>query len=174
MLRVSCFGATVYPRMAAANFTISPVNMEARKALDMRAGDTVRVHVKVQEKGKTRLQMFEGTVLARRGGTSPSATFTVRRVAGGYGVEKIFPLYSPLIDKIEIVRRVKTRRAKLFHIREKAAREIKRQMRKMQLVNISTKDHEDAMAAEAPADLPAQTGAPEMNETAEAPAEVTE
>lgn len=160
--------------MAAANFTISPVNMEARKALDMRAGDTVRVHVKVQEKGKTRLQMFEGTVLARRGGTSPSATFTVRRVAGGYGVEKIFPLYSPLIDKIEIVRRVKTRRAKLFHIREKAAREIKRQMRKMQLVNISTKDHEDAMAAEAPADLPAQTGAPEMNETAETPTEATQ
>lgn len=163
--------------------------MEARKALDMRSGDTVRVHVKVQEKGKTRLQMFEGTVLARRGGTNPSATFTVRRVAGGYGVEKIFPLYSPLIDKIEIVRRVKTRRAKLFHIREKAAREIKRQMRKMQMVNISTKDHEDAMTAEAPAEMPEvteepQAEAPEMNETAdlsseasakeEAPVEVTE
>jgi len=170
--------------MAAANFTISLVNMEARKALDMRAGDTVRVHVKIEEKGKTRLQMFEGTVLARRGGTSPSATFTVRRVAGGYGVEKIFPLYSPLIEKIEIVRRVKTRRAKLFHIREKAAREIKRQMRKMHLVSISTKDHEDAMAAEAPAeapdvtepqaDLSAQAGAPEMNETTETPAESKE
>ncbi len=117
---------------------ISPVNMDERKALPLRAGDSVRVWVKVEEKGKTRLQAFEGTVLARKGGTTAGATFTVRRVSGGYGVEKIFPLYSPAIDKIEIVRRVKTRRAKLYHIRDKAAREIRRQMRKMHTVNIST------------------------------------
>ena len=103
----------------------------------MRAGDTVRVWVKIEEKGKTRLQAFEGTVLARKGGTQAGATFTVRRVAGGHGVEKIFPLYSPTIDKIEILRRVKTRRAKLYHIRDKATREIRRQMRKMHLVNIN-------------------------------------
>lgn len=112
--------------------------MDERKALPLRAGDSVRVWVKVEEKGKTRLQAFEGTVLARKGGTTAGATFTVRRVSGGYGVEKIFPLYSPAIDKIEIVRRVKTRRAKLYHIRDKAAREIRRQMRKMHTVNIST------------------------------------
>jgi large subunit ribosomal protein L19 len=117
---------------------ISPVDMNARKGLDMRVGDSVRVWVKVEEKGKTRLQAFEGTVLARRGGTTPGATFTVRRVAGGYGVEKIFPLYSPLVDKIEVLRRVKTRRAKLYHIRDKAAREIRRQMRKMHAVNYTT------------------------------------
>ena len=119
-------------------FTISSASLAARKQLDIRSGDTVRVWVKVEEKGKTRLQAFEGMVLARKGGTEPGATFTVRRVAGGYGVEKIFPLYSPAIDKIEILRRVKTRRAKLYHIREKAAREIRRQMRKMQFVNISS------------------------------------
>jgi large subunit ribosomal protein L19 len=124
--------------MAKPNIKISPVNMASRKDLDMRSGDTVRVSIKVEEKGKTRLQAFEGTVLARKGGSQPGATFTVRRVSGGYGVEKIFPLYSPLIDKIEVIRRVKTRRAKLYHIRDKAAREIRRQMRKMHAVNYTT------------------------------------
>lgn len=129
----------------------------------MRAGDTVRVHLKIEEKGKTRLQVFEGTVLARKGGSQPGATFTVRRVSGGYGVEKIFPLYSPVIDKIEVVRHVETRRAKLYHIREKATREIKRQMRKMKMVSISTKDHasENIPAPETPVEeqTPAETTA---------------
>jgi large subunit ribosomal protein L19 len=112
--------------------------MQERKELPLRSGDTVRVWVKVVEKGKTRLQAFEGTVISRKGGTTAGATFTVRRTTDKYGVEKIFPLYSPVIDKIEILRHVKTRRAKLYHIREKAAREIRRQMRRMQFVNIST------------------------------------
>jgi large subunit ribosomal protein L19 len=128
----------------------SPVDMQERKDLPMRAGDTVRVWVKIEEKGKTRLQAFEGTVLGRKGGGTAGATFTVRRVSDGYGVEKIFPLFSPAIDKIEILRHVKTRRAKLYHIREKAAREIRRQMRRMQFVNISTgrKKQEAEMVAE--------------------------
>lgn len=97
--------------------------------MDLRAGDTVRVWQKIQEKGKTRLQAFEGLVLARKHGKEAGATFTVRRVASGVGVEKIFPLYSPNIDKIEVVKRSKVRQAKLYHIREKAAKEIRRQMR---------------------------------------------
>ncbi len=117
---------------------ISPVNMENRKEIGIRAGDTVRVWQKIEEKGKTRLQAFEGLVLARKHGSEAGATFTVRRVSGGVGVEKIFPLYSPMIDKIEIVKRSKVRRAKLYHIREKVAREIKRQMRKMKMVDIAT------------------------------------
>ncbi len=112
-----------------ANRVISPVNTEERAKLDLRAGDSVKVWQKIVEKGKTRLQAFEGLVLARRHGTEAGATFTVRRVASGVGVEKIFPLYSPNIDKIEIVKRTKVRRAKLYHIREKAAKEISRQMR---------------------------------------------
>ncbi len=117
---------------------ISPVNMESRRSVGIRAGDTVRVWQKIEEKGKTRLQAFEGLVIARKHGNEAGATFTVRRVSGGVGVEKIYPLYSPMIDKIEIIKRSKVRRSKLYHIREKVAREIKRQMRKMKMVDIAT------------------------------------
>ncbi|MFZ2484815.1 MAG: 50S ribosomal protein L19 [Minisyncoccia bacterium] len=115
------------------NRVISPVNIEERQKLDLRSGDTVRVWQKIVEKGKTRLQAFEGLVLARKHGKEAGATFTVRRVASGVGVEKIFPLYSPVIDKIEVVKRSKVRRAKLYHIREKAAKEISRQMRNVRM-----------------------------------------
>jgi large subunit ribosomal protein L19 len=108
---------------------ISSVNVEARKNLGIRAGDTVRVMQKIQEKGKIRLQAFEGLVLAVKHGTEAGATFTVRKVASGVGVEKILPLYSPMIDQIEIVKRTKVRRAKLYYIREKAAKVIRRSMR---------------------------------------------
>ena len=111
----------------------SPVNIEERAKLDLRAGDTVKVWQKILEKGKTRLQAFEGLVLARKHGREAGATFTVRRVASGVGVEKIFPLYSPVIDKIEVLKRSKVRRAKLYHIREKAAKEVSKQKRKLRL-----------------------------------------
>lgn len=115
------------------NKVISPVNIDERKALDLRSGDTIRVWQKIQEKGKTRLQAFEGLVLARKHGKEAGATFTVRRVASGVGVEKIFPLYSPVIDNIEVVKRSKVRRAKLYHIRDKAAKEVRRQMRNIRI-----------------------------------------
>ncbi len=134
-----CYISTSMNQLASQKgIDISPVNMENRKEIGIRAGDTVRVWQKIEEKGKTRLQAFEGLVLARKHGSEAGATFTVRRVSGGVGVEKIFPLYSPMIDKIEIVKRSKVRRAKLYHIREKVAREIKRQMRKMKMVDIAT------------------------------------
>ena len=130
---------------ATSNIKVSPVNMESRQSLGIRAGDTVRVWQKIQEKGKTRLQAFEGLVLAHKHGNEAGATFTVRKVASGVGVEKIFPLYSPIIDKIEIVKRSKVRRAKLYHIRDKAAKEIKRQMRHATMVDIQTvSDTEEA------------------------------
>ncbi len=116
-----------------ANRVISPVNIEERQKLDLRAGDTIRVWQKIQEKGKVRLQAFEGLVLARKHGTEAGATFTVRRVASGVGVEKIFPLYSPVIDRIETIKRAQVRRAKLYHIRDKAAKEISRQMRNLRM-----------------------------------------
>lgn len=128
---------------------ISPVNMEERKALGIRPGDTIRVHQKIQDKGKTRIQIFEGLVLARKHGNEPGATFTVRKVASGVGVEKIFPLYSPLIDKLEIVKRAKVRQSKLYYIREKVNREIKRQMRRMSLVSMATESGAEAAAREA-------------------------
>ena len=124
--------------------------MPERKELGLRAGDTVKVHQKIEDKGKTRIQIFEGLILSCKHGAEAGATFTVRKVVDGIGVEKIFPLYSPLIDKIEIVRRAEVRRAKLYHIREKVARDIKRQMRKMRMVDIST-ESEIEQAAKAAA-----------------------
>ncbi len=115
------------------NRVFSPVNIEERQKIDLRAGDTIRVWQKIQEKGKVRLQAFEGLVLARKHGKEAGATFTVRRVASGVGVEKIFPLYSPVIDKIEVLKRSKVRRAKLYHIRDKAAKEVSHQMRNIRM-----------------------------------------
>jgi large subunit ribosomal protein L19 len=125
------------------------VNVEARKNLDMRSGDTVKVYQKIQEKGKTRLQVFEGLVLARKHGTEPGATFTVRRVSGGFGVEKIYPLYSPMIDKIEIVKRSKIGQSKLYHIRKTALKQISKRM-KMMFVNFGTSAEEAKLEAEKP------------------------
>lgn len=115
-----------------ASKIISPVNVEFRKKLDIRPGDTIRVWQKIEEeKGKFRLQAFEGIVLARKHGREAGGTFTVRKVVGSIGVERIFPLYSPMIDEIEMIRRAKVRRAKLYFIREKASKEIRRQMRRI-------------------------------------------
>ncbi len=111
--------------------TFSPVDVEARKKLDFVSGDTVRVWSKIEDKGKYRLQAFEGLVLARKHGTGVSATFTVRKIASGVGVERVFPLYSPLVDKIEVTKKAKTRRAKLYYVREKAAKEIRRKMKRI-------------------------------------------
>lgn len=141
-----------YTRFMASNKNIiSTVNVEERKNLDIRPGDTVKVWQKIQEKGKTRLQAFEGLILARKHGTEAGATFTVRKVIDSVGVEKIFPLYTPMIDKIEVLRRSKVRRAKLYFVREKAAKEIRRQMRRMLAIdkdqNTDTK-HTAKQAAE--------------------------
>lgn len=152
----------------------SPVNMKERAALGLRAGDTVRVWQKIEElkqsKGadkkqvttKTyRKQAFEGLVLAVKHGTEAGATFTVRKVASGVGVEKIFPLYSPMIDSVEIIRRARTRRAKLYFIREKAARDVKRQMRKSTNYVMPAKEA-DEVVEEAPiAEIAAEIAATE-------------
>jgi large subunit ribosomal protein L19 len=111
--------------------SFAPVDIEARKALDFSSGDTIRVWNKIKESdGKTRLQAFEGMVLARKHGTEMGATFTIRRVASGVGVERVYPLYSPLIDNIEIVRRARTRRSKLYYVRDKAIRDVRRKLKK--------------------------------------------
>ena len=105
------------------------MDIEARKKLDFRAGDTIRVTQKVKEGEKTRLQAFEGMVLARKHGQEPGATFTMRKVLDGVGVERVFPLYSPEIEKIEIKSTTKFKRAKLYYVRDRAAREIRKKMK---------------------------------------------
>ena len=123
----------------------SPVDMETRKSMDLRPGDTIRVWQKIEEsKGKFRLQAFEGLLIARKHGTEAGATFTVRRVSGGVGVEKVFPLYTPMIDKVEVIKRARVRRAKLYFIREKVAREARRQLRRSRMMT------PEAIEAESP------------------------
>ena len=121
--------------------------MKERAALGLRSGDTVRVWQNIVElkSGKAankkevvtknmRKQAFEGLILAVKHGTEPGSMFTVRKVSSGVGVEKIFPLYSPMIDSIEVLRRTRTRRSKLYFIRRKASSEVKRAMRRQQMV----------------------------------------
>ncbi|MCF7831380.1 MAG: 50S ribosomal protein L19 [Candidatus Pacebacteria bacterium] len=134
---------------ASTTVAFTPVSIHERKNIDLRAGDTVRVHVKIEEKGKTRIQLFEGLLIARKHGTEPGATFTVRKVASGVGVERIFPLYSPSIEKIEVVRRSKVRRSKLYYVRTKVARDIKRKMRNL-IPFLTTILPEDEPTDEAP------------------------
>ena len=91
---------------------------------DFRAGDSIKVHVRVVEGEKERIQIFQGVVIACRGGGT-RATFTVRKISGGVAVERIFPLHSPAVGRIEVVRRGKVRRSKLYYLRDlrgKAAR----------------------------------------------------
>ena len=118
----------------------SPVDIEARRKLDFKSGDTVRVWSKIAEekagtkKGekstiKFRLQAFEGIVLARKHGGEAGATFTVRKVASGVGVERIFPLFSPLVDKIEVTKKSRARRSKLYYVRTKAVKDVRKKLR---------------------------------------------
>lgn len=122
---------------------ISPVDMEKRKKLDLRPGNTVKVWQKIQEKGKTRLQAYEGLIIAHKHGTEAGATFTVRKVASGVGMEKVFPVFSPNIDKVEVLRRAKVSKAKLYYIRDKAAKEIRRRMRKIAGKPVADKEVDD-------------------------------
>lgn len=162
------------------NITVSSVDMEERKNLGIKTGDTVRVWVKIEEKGKTRLQAFEGLVLAVKHGGEPGGTFTVRKVASGVGVEKIFPLYSPSIDKIEIVKRARVRRSKLYMLRDKVAREVKRILRRAEQVLIATKgsaeleeERRAAEAKQAEIDAAAQKAEEEAKAQAEAEEEAS-
>jgi large subunit ribosomal protein L19 len=159
---------------------ITPINAEGRAKLGIRPGDTVRVIQNITElkkgrgadkKEKTtknvRKQAFEGLVLAVKHGTEAGATFTVRTTLSGVGVEKVFPLYSPAIDSIEIVKRSKVRRAKLYFIREKAAKEVRRQLRGARMMNVKS---DETLPAD-PEEMP--DAAPEP-ETIETPAEQAE
>jgi large subunit ribosomal protein L19 len=89
---------------------------------EFRPGDRVKVHVRVVEGDKSRIQVFEGDVIGRRSGGGLRATFTVRKTSGGVGVERIFPVHSPIVEKIEVTRLGKVRRAKLYYLRERTGK----------------------------------------------------
>ena len=98
--------------------------MPEKAAPDVTVGDTVRVHLRVKEGNRERIQVFEGTVIAKKHG-GINETFTVRRISYGVGVEKVFPLYSPVIEKVETVRKGKVRRAKLYYLRDRVGKAAK-------------------------------------------------
>ena len=101
---------------------------------DIRPGDIVRIHQKIKEKDKERIQVFEGLVIARKHGKGINATFTVRKISQGVGVERIFPLHSPIITKIELIKRSKVRRAKLYYMRERRGK--KARMKTKELLGV--------------------------------------
>ncbi len=102
---------------------ISESSMKA-EVPSFRIGDTVKVHVKIKEGEKYRIQVFEGTVIAKKHG-GINETFTVRRVAHGCGIERVFPVHSPIVDKVEVVRTGKVRRSKLYYLRDRVGKAAK-------------------------------------------------
>ncbi len=109
---------------------ISESSMKKENVPAFNIGDTVKVHVMIKEGDKSRIQVFEGTVIAKKHG-GISETFTVRRVAHGCGIERVFPLHSPVVDKVEVVRYGKVRRAKHYYLRDRVgkAAKVKEQIR---------------------------------------------
>ena len=105
--------------------------------VNLRPGATVRVHQKIQEGEKSRIQIFEGMIIARKHGSGPSATITVRKIASGVGVERIFPIHTPMVTQFEVTKTSKVRRAKLYYLRTKTARETRK---KTKTIDIKTAD----------------------------------
>lgn len=135
----------------------------------LRAGDVVRVHQKVTEGNKERIQIFEGVVLVVRGGRGTSGTFTVRRVSGGIGIERIFPLHLPSITKIEKLRRLDIRQARPYYLRDLTPRQIARKS-KGELKEFAVWEEADA-EAEAEAIKAAQEAEAEARDAEEAKAD---
>lgn len=124
------------------------INIEQRKKWDIKSGNTVKVWQKIKEGDKFRLQAFEGLIIAHKHGYEPGATFTVRKISDGIGVERIFPFFSPNIEKVEVVKKSKARKAKLYYVRDKPAKEIRRKMKTLKAEGRKSKGT-DVVKAEA-------------------------
>jgi len=107
------------------------VKNQLKNIPDIKSGMHVKVHEKIKEKDRERIQIFEGIVLARKHGKGINATFTVRKIVDGIGVEKIWPLHSPNIEKIEIIKAPKMRRAKLYYLRNLSVKKTKKKLKKV-------------------------------------------
>jgi len=118
------------------------------QSTDIRPGDTITVYQKIQEKGKERTQPFEGVVIAKKHGKGVSSTITVRKISSGVGVEKIFPLHSPTIERIEITKRAKVRRSKLYFLR--GAKGKKARLKRKDFVKIIAEEKPKEEATEEP------------------------
>ena len=156
--------------------SFSPVDIAERRTLPVRPGCTVRVHQKIVDKGKTRIQVFEGIVIARKHGTEPGATFTVRRVGSdGVAVEKIFPLFSPMIDRVEVVRFAAVRRARLYFLRDKTPKQIREKLKRVRSLPVTAPEtsSEPTEAATTPPSEPEATISEDSPEEVSPPSETT-
>lgn len=124
-------------------------HVAANRFNSLRVGWTVRVHQKVKEGEKAKSQVFEGIIIAHKHGNEPGGTITVRRASGGYGVEKTIPLRLPSIEKIDVVRKSRVRRAKLYYLKEKSAKEIRKKT-KQELVKVVGKSEEPVVVDQTP------------------------
>lgn len=115
-----------------------------KKVPEMRPGNVVRVMQKIKEGDKSRIQAFEGLVIAVKHGAGLNGMITVRKVTDGYGVERVFPLHSPTIEKIQVVKRSGVRRAKLYYVRGKAKRDIRKKMKQIRGLTGKTADQPEA------------------------------
>ncbi len=132
--------------------------LHLRKGIpDVKSGDTIKVHQKIREANKERIQVFEGLVIARKHGKGINSTITVRKVISGVGVERIFPLHSPIIERIEIIRQGKTRRAKLYFLRRAKGKRAR----------IKNKEFAEIAVAEEVTEQPSEATPPEQETKAE-------
>ena len=106
---------------------------EKKNIPELKPGWTVRVSQRIKEGEKTRVQAFEGVIIGRKHGNETGATFTIRKIIDGIGVEKTYPLFSPTIEKIEVIKKAKVRRSKLYYLREKSKKEIRRKIKTLSL-----------------------------------------
>jgi len=140
-------------------------SLNNKKLPKISAGDTVRVHQQIKEGDKTRIQVFEGLVIARRHGNQPGATIVVRKVTKGIGIERTFPLYLPTIEKIEVTKKSKVRRSKLYFLREKTARQTRKKLKTKEMVVPGQESSEEK-------EVESQIAATENTEEENKPAEV--
>ena len=123
-------------------------NLTANQLADLRPGWTVRIYQKIKEGDKTRTQVFEGMVIAKKHGREAGGTITVRKVSGGIGVEKIYPVYLPSVEKIEVIKKAKIRRAKLYYLKEKTSKEIRRKTKSLSNAKEKTASETDTQTVE--------------------------
>ena len=130
------------------------IKEQLKQIPDIQSGDTVRVHQKVKEGEKERIQIFEGVILAKKHGKGISATITVRKISQGVAVERIFPIHAPFVHKIEIVKRAKVRRAKLYYLRDAKGKKARLKAREFGVEVAVPETPKAELKEEAPAETP--------------------
>lgn len=136
---------------------------QERKLPDLKPGDTIKVHQKIKEGDKERIQIFEGIIIARKHGKGISATITVRKVVDGVGVERVFPIHSPSVEKFEVVRHAKVRRSKLYYLRTAKGKKAKLK-RKDFAAAIAEEPAKQAVEETAVEEAPAETATTQETE----------